>query len=117
MTVQVDRQNGHARGDGFAVISNEEVALSSKGDSKLPVRPRRIGIFRDEDAKTIAVIANDTKRAAFDSRNTVTLTFNFRFRVRRPLHGPHRTRHRPPAWPIRNPSPTATSTDATRDVR
>lgn len=74
MTVQVERQNGHSRGDGFAVISNEEVALSSKGASKLPVRPRRIGIFRDEDAKTIAVIANDAKRAAFDSRNTVTLT-------------------------------------------
>jgi len=66
LTVTVERQHGPSRGDGFTVISDEEVELSSKGDPRLPIRLRRIEILRDEDAKTITVITNDLKRAAVE---------------------------------------------------
>ena len=54
------------RGDGFTVTADAEVALSSKGNSKLPIPLRRIEIRRDEDAKTIVVITNDLTRSALE---------------------------------------------------
>jgi IS4 transposase len=59
------------RGDGFTVLADCEVALSSKGDSKLPMRLRRIQIERDaakKDGKTqlIVVITNDMTRSAVE---------------------------------------------------
>lgn len=66
LKVEKERQYGPSRGDGFTVISDEEVALSSKGDSKLPVRLRRIAVLRDEEAKTIVVISNDMTRSAVE---------------------------------------------------
>ncbi len=66
LTVKAERQYGPSRGDGFTVIADEEVELSSKGDSKLPIPLRRIVILRDEDAKTIVVITNDMKRSAVE---------------------------------------------------
>ena len=53
LTVKIERQDGPSRGDGFTVIADQEVKLSSKGDSKLPIPLRRIEILRDEGAKTI----------------------------------------------------------------
>ena len=66
LTVKAERQYGPSRGDGFTVIADEQVALSSKGDSKLPIPLRRIEILRDKDAKTIIVITNDMKRSAVE---------------------------------------------------
>ena len=50
-------------GDGFQVLRDSEVALASKGDSKLPIRLRRITVKRD-GAKTITLITNDMERPA-----------------------------------------------------
>ena len=77
LTVKAERQYGPSRGDGFTVISDEEVALSSKGDSKLPIPLRRIEIVRDEDAKTIVVITNDTRRSAVE----IAQAYKFRWLI------------------------------------
>jgi putative transposase len=66
LTVGAERQFGPSRGEGFTVIGDQEVELSSKGDSKLPIPLRRIEILRDEDAKTITVLTNDMKRSAVE---------------------------------------------------
>ena len=77
LTVKKERQYGPSRGDGFTVISDEEVALSSKGDSKLPVRLRRIEVLRDEEAKTIVVISNDMTRSAVE----IAQVYKFRWLI------------------------------------
>ncbi|HXZ17764.1 MAG TPA: IS4 family transposase [Roseiarcus sp.] len=77
MTVTAERQYGPSRGDGFTVISDEEVALSSKGDSKLPIPLRRIEMVRDEDAKTIVVITNDMQRSAVE----IAQAYKFRWLI------------------------------------
>jgi len=77
MTVTAERQYGPSRGDGFTVISDEEVALSSKGDSKLPIPLRRIEIVRDDDAKTIIVITNDMQRPAVE----IAQAYKFRWLI------------------------------------
>jgi putative transposase len=66
LTCTAERQYGPARGAGFTVISDEEVVLSSKGDSKLPIPLRRIQVLRDEDRRTIMVITNDQRRSAVE---------------------------------------------------
>jgi IS4 transposase len=53
------------QGDGFRVLADEEVALSSKGDSKLPIPLRRIRIQRD-NGKVLAFITNDMARTAVE---------------------------------------------------
>ena len=58
-------------------VSDEEVELSSKGDSKLPIPLRRIEILRDEDAKTIIVITNDMKRSAVE----IAQVYKFRWQI------------------------------------
>ena len=77
LTVKAERQYGPSRGDGFTVIADEQVALSSKGDSKLPIPLRRIEILRDEDAKTIIVITNDMKRSAVE----IAQVYKFRWQI------------------------------------
>jgi putative transposase len=77
LTVMAERQYGPSRGDGFTVVSDEEVELSSKGDSKLPIPLRRIEILRDEDAKTIIVITNDMKRSAVE----IAQVYKFRWQI------------------------------------
>ncbi len=77
LTVKAERQYGPSRGDGFTVIADEQVALSSKGDSKLPIPLRRIEILRDEDAKTIIVITNDLKRSAVE----IAQAYKFRWQI------------------------------------
>src|SRR5574337_493485 len=77
LTVKIERQYGPSRGDGFTVVSDEEVEFSSKGDSKLPIPLRRIEILRDEDAKTIVVITNDMQRCAVE----IAQAYKFRWRI------------------------------------
>jgi putative transposase len=52
-----------AQGDGFTIVSDENVVFASKGDSKLPIRLRRIGIKR-ENGQKITLLTNDLKRSA-----------------------------------------------------
>ena len=77
LAVKAERQYGPSRGDGFTVIADEEVALSSKGDSKLPIPLRRIEILRDEDAKKIVVITNDMQRSAVE----IAQAYKFRWLI------------------------------------
>jgi putative transposase len=50
-------------GDGFTVLDDREVRLASKGDSKLPIRLRRITVQR-QGAGKITLITNDMQRPA-----------------------------------------------------
>jgi putative transposase len=59
------RPLAQAQGDGFRVLADEEVALSSKGDSKLPIPLRRIRVQRD-DGKVLAFLTNDMARTAVE---------------------------------------------------
>jgi putative transposase len=52
-------------GDGFRVISDNEVALASKGDSRLPIPLRRVRIKRDTGG-VITLLTNDLKRTAIE---------------------------------------------------
>lgn len=67
--VVAERPLAATRGDGFTVLQDCEVKLASKGDSKLPMRLRRIRIERDAASKNakpqiIVVITNDMTRDA-----------------------------------------------------
>jgi putative transposase len=53
------------KGDGFRIISDANVVLASKGDSKLPIPLRRIKVKRDS-GQTITLITNDLKRTAVE---------------------------------------------------
>ncbi len=77
LTVKAERQYGPSRGDGFTVISDEQVEFSSKGDSRLPIPLRRIEILRDDDAKTIIVITNDPNRSAVE----IAQAYKFRWQI------------------------------------
>ena len=77
LTVTARRHCDPVRGDGFTVTADAEVALSSKGDSKLPIPLRRIEIRRDEDAKTIVVITNDLTRSAVE----IAQAYKFRWLI------------------------------------
>ena len=65
-----DRPLANARGDGFTVLEDSEVKLASKGDSKLPMRLRRVKIARDRPGNAkpdvITVITNDMRREAVE---------------------------------------------------
>lgn len=54
-----------AEGDGFRVLSDHEVVLASKGDSKLPIPLRCLQVER-QDGKTITVLTNDMTRSAVE---------------------------------------------------
>lgn len=58
------------RGDGFTVLQDCEVKLASKGDSKLPMRLRRLLVERDAPKggkpQTIVIITNDMTRTAVE---------------------------------------------------
>jgi putative transposase len=53
------------KGDGFEIISDADVTLASKGDSKLPIPLRRIKVKREKGG-TITLITNDLKRTAVE---------------------------------------------------
>jgi putative transposase len=57
------RRRWKKQGDGFVVLSDEDVVLASKGDSKLPIRLRRVRIKRD-NGQQITLLTNDLKRSA-----------------------------------------------------
>jgi putative transposase len=51
-------------GDGFTLLEDAEVSLASKGDSKLPIRLRRVTFRRHETGQAIALLTNDMERSA-----------------------------------------------------
>jgi putative transposase len=51
------------QGDGFTILDDDEVSLVSKGDSKLPIRLRRVRLKRETGA-TITLLTNDLRRSA-----------------------------------------------------
>jgi len=53
------------RGNGFTIIEDSEVNFASKGDSKLPVRLRRVRLKRDE-GDIITLLTNDLQRTAVE---------------------------------------------------
>jgi putative transposase len=69
-------------GDGFRIIDDAEVKLSSKGDSRLPLPLRRIKVSRDKGG-IITLITNDLKRTAteiaalYKSRWQIELLFRW----------------------------------------
>ena len=54
-----------AQGDGFTIVADDEVKFASKGDSRLPIRLRRVAIRR-EDGKHIVLLTNDLGRSAVE---------------------------------------------------
>src|SRR6185436_1042453 len=53
-------------GDGFTILEDSEVRFASKGDSKLPIRLRRIRLRRHEGNGTIVLLTNDLERSAVE---------------------------------------------------
>jgi IS4 transposase len=64
------------RGEGFRVLEDAEVALASRGDSKLPVPLRRIRIRRD-NGQTLFILTNDMKRPAIE----IALLYKARWQI------------------------------------
>jgi putative transposase len=54
-----------SKGDGFKVIADDEVKLTSKGDSRLPIPLRRIKVRREKGG-LITLLTNDLDRTAVD---------------------------------------------------
>ncbi|QIG94346.1 IS4 family transposase [Bradyrhizobium sp. 6(2017)] len=59
------RTNRKRKGDGFKVIADDEVKLTSKGDSRLPIPLRRIKVRR-ENGGVITLLTNDMTRTAVE---------------------------------------------------
>ena len=59
------RTNGKRNGDGFKIIADDEVKLTSKGDSRLPIPLRRIKLRRDAGG-VITLLTNDLARTAVE---------------------------------------------------
>jgi putative transposase len=53
-----------AEGEGFTVLEDAEVRFASKGDSKLPIRLRRLTLKRHEGGGTLILLTNDLEREA-----------------------------------------------------
>jgi putative transposase len=56
----------NSEGDGFTVLEDSEVSFASKGDSKLPMRLRRVRVKRHKGGGTIVLLTNDLERSAVD---------------------------------------------------
>jgi len=65
LDVVVRRHVKKPRGDGFTILEDCEVSFASKGDSKLPLRLRRLRLRRDEGG-TITLLTNDLRRSAVE---------------------------------------------------
>jgi putative transposase len=59
------RDLGPTVGEGFTIVDDAEVKLTSKGDSRLPIAMRRIRVRRDDGSK-ISLITNDLERSAVE---------------------------------------------------
>ena len=83
-----ERPIARAQGDGFTVLEDREVRLASKGDSKLPMRLRRLRVERT-DGKTIMLLTNDLERtglhiaALYKTRWQIELLFRW---IKQHLH-------------------------------
>jgi putative transposase len=55
-----------AEGAGFTILEDAEMSFASKGDSRLPMRLRRIRLRRHEGGGTIVLLTNDLERPAVD---------------------------------------------------
>ena len=64
LKVVTARPLGQIDGDGFSVFEDVEVQFASKGDSKLPMRLRRIRLRRHVGGGTIVILTNDLQRPA-----------------------------------------------------
>jgi IS4 transposase len=53
-------------GDGFTVLQDDEVSFASKGDSKMPIRLRRLSVKRHDADDTVVLLTNDMERPAID---------------------------------------------------
>jgi putative transposase len=58
------REFKEAEGDGFTVLEDAEVSFASKGDSKLPIKLRRVTVRRHKDNSTLTLLTNDLERGA-----------------------------------------------------
>lgn len=54
-----------SKGDGFKIIADDEVKLTSKGDSRLPIPLRRIKVRREKGG-VITLLTNDLDRTAVE---------------------------------------------------
>jgi putative transposase len=63
-------------GDGFRIIDDAEVTLTSKGDSRLPFGLRRIRVRRDNGTK-ITLITNDLDRTAIE----IAMLYKLRWQI------------------------------------
>ena len=61
-----DRPVMKSQGDGFTVLEDSEVSFASKGNSKLPMRLRRVRVERHEGGATIVLLTNDFERSAVE---------------------------------------------------
>lgn len=68
LEVICDRPIVEPQGDGFLLLEDSEVRFASKGDSKLPIRLRRLKVQR-EQGDTISLLTNDLKRSAVEIAN------------------------------------------------
>ena len=59
----VERPVVVSEGNGFTVLQDSEVSFASKGDSKLPMRLRRVRVKRHEGGGTIVLLTNDLERS------------------------------------------------------
>jgi putative transposase len=59
------RAIGKRQGNGFKIIADDEVKLTSKGDSRLPIPLRRIKVRR-ENGGVITLLTNDLARTAIE---------------------------------------------------
>jgi IS4 transposase len=64
-------------GDGFTIIADDEVVLTSKGDSRLPFPLRRIRVKRDKGGR-ITLITNDLDRTAAE----IALLYKARWQIK-----------------------------------
>ena len=65
LAVLRERPVAQKHGDGFLVLSDSEVSLASKGDSRLPIRLRHVHIQRQEGG-AITLLTNDLERTAVE---------------------------------------------------
>jgi putative transposase len=64
LTLVAKRPLEVTEGDYFTILEDAEVRFSSKGDSKLPMKLRRITVKRHANDAAIELLTNDMKRSA-----------------------------------------------------
>jgi putative transposase len=58
------REFAEAEGDGFTILEDAGVSFASKGDSKLPIKLRRVTVRRHRNGATLELLTNDLTRSA-----------------------------------------------------